>query len=215
MKDELSVPIVIGWVAALIIVGGVALWAATAGGSPQPRRTPAASEAPTAAASQEPTAPTPTTSPDAPGDEGAGAAGGDEHPASGADVDAVAAAFAAAMVEVDAATDTGPSAAVERATRWTTPELAAELQAAQVTSGASWWSELQAHGGATTAQVKPVEDSGQPEDTATTAYRVRWVERLATAPDGWEGEPYGQTMFITLTRTDATAAWLVSDVTVG
>lgn len=215
MKDELSAPIVIGWVAALIIIGGIALWVVTAGGSPLPWRTPAASEAPTVAASQEPTAPTPTTRPDAGGDEGAAAAGGDEHPASGADVDAVAAAFAAAMVEVDAATDTGPAAAVERATRWTTPELAAELQAAQVTSGASWWSELQAHGGATTAQVTPVEDSGQPEDTATTAYRVRWVERLATAPDGWEGEPYGQTMFITLTRTDATAAWLVSDVTVG
>lgn len=135
----------------------------------------------------------------------------DEHP--GADV--VADAVAAALVTADTATDTSPADAVRRAAEWMTPELAAVLEASETNSGAGWWGELVQHNGSTTAMVEPAEDSGQPADTESTAFRVRWVERVPVGPNGWEGEAYGQTLFITMTRETPAAPWLVSDVTAG
>lgn len=142
---------------------------------------------------------------------GATAASDAQHPGP----DAVADAVAAALVTADAATDTSPVDAVRRAATWMTPDLAAVLEESETTSGAGWWGELVEHDGSTTAMVEPVEDSGQPADTETTSYRVRWVERIPAGPDGWEGEPYGQTYFITMTRADPAAPWLVSEITAG
>jgi hypothetical protein len=125
---------------------------------------------------------------------------------------AVAAGMLKANFTSNTTMDTSPFNAIERGLVWDTPTEAASVRASAPTGspGAEWtvWSR---HHVTTTVSVQVAQDSGAPQDTATTAYRQYGVQVTPHGRDGWTSAPDLYACFVTLARTGA-GPWQVSNL---
>jgi hypothetical protein len=125
---------------------------------------------------------------------------------------AVAAGMLKANFTSNTTTDTSPFNAMERGLIWDTPPEAAAVRASAPTGspGAEWtiWARHQV---TTTVSVRLDQDSGAPQDTATTAYRQYAVQVTPHGRDGWTAAPDLYACFVTLVRTGG-GPWQVSSL---
>lgn len=129
--------------------------------------------------------------------------------------DEVADAVATTMETFDTAIDLSSMDGSRRASHWLTPEYAATVAAPIPGGGGADWLDLEAHEGYTTVTVRDATEMGQPEDTATEAYRSRSIKSSRQGRDGWVGDDVELTYFIFLERPDETSPWKVSSISLG
>lgn len=131
----------------------------------------------------------------------AGRARGERDPASinRSDPDAVAAAFAAALVAVDTDLDQRPNDAGARAARYATDSLADEMtESAPIANPGAVWTELVNRNGWTTVQTAEGGLGQGPPDTKSQAWRAITTTATPTNDSGWTGERTTTTWIIEL-----------------
>lgn len=191
------------------LVTALALTSCSSAAEPSPTPSPSTTAAPEPAASGDGSIPT-------------GAAGVPEggiiDPATvdGMNADAVTDAVITTMETTDTRIDLSPIDGDRRAVEWLTPDYAALVTAPMMGGGGAVWLELEKHDGYTTVtSIVDATTMGQPEDTATEAYRSREVTIASSGRDGWTGEDVVRAYFVFLVRADEVSPWLVNEVTLG
>ncbi|MEU5959217.1 hypothetical protein [Streptomyces sp. NPDC047525] len=133
------------------------------------------------------------------------------------DATAVSKAALTVMHSYDTAIDTSRNDAGRRVADagWCTGTYAAQLREAASRSnpGAAWstWAQHKAY---TKPAMQRTEESGQPADTDTEAYRQWTITVTPTGRKGWKGTPEISTAYVALTRAAADDPWRLAAVTV-
>lgn len=128
------------------------------------------------------------------------------------DATTVAVTVAAVTYRHDTTIDNSPSDAQRRARPWLARELAAQLEGGLAAAPGAEWNMWTQHRAYTISTAVDATESGAPEDTATRADRAVAVTVRPVGRDRWRGRVQQRTLFITLTRTNAKAPWLVSQM---
>ncbi len=131
------------------------------------------------------------------------------------DPDQVADAVVTTMETVDTRIDKHPMDASRRAAPWLSVQYLDQVSEPVPGGGGAQWLELEKHDGYTTTTVSDATEMGQPEDTATEAFRARATLTEQLGAGGWTGEPTQYVYYVYLIRDSATDPWVVNAVAVG
>lgn len=131
------------------------------------------------------------------------------------DATAVAVAVVAMTFRHDTAIDNSPSDAQRRARYWLDPPLTAQLADGPVAApGAQWNTWVKHRAYTTTTTAADATEYGAPADTATRADRAITVTVRPIGRDRWRGPAQRHALYVTMTRTNTTAPWRVSQLQV-